>query len=176
VADSGRHPLAARLAALRDEDVDPALRGLARLGHGVDLVDDLGPGGVDAVHERPGIPQRERDRGRRLIQRRLERRLVDQRHDVIDDERPSCQRAHPRHLVANLIGGAEDGGHAAQPSGLRHGRDQLGRRRGPDRRLQHGHLEVEQPAEVRMQQRIPPSRGFSAIRTGGRGTQNTWPR
>jgi hypothetical protein len=56
-ADAPRHPLAARLAALGDDDVDAALRHLARLGDGVDLVDGPRPRLAHPLHQGAGIAQ-----------------------------------------------------------------------------------------------------------------------
>jgi hypothetical protein len=146
-AHAGCHTLATRLGALRYQDVDAELGGLAGLSDRVDLVDDLGPGGVRSLDERARVAKGEGDRGRLYLERCLEGVLVQGWDDVVDNERPGGECADPVDLREQTVACAEDRGKRADRSGLRNGGDQLGRAGRPDRSLQNRGLDVEQLTE-----------------------------
>jgi hypothetical protein len=122
----------------------------------VDLVDDHRPDVVRPLHEPARIPEGERDHGRPGPQGDRERLLVERRHHVVDGERAIGQRPHLSDLPIEALGRREDGPDAAEPAGVRDGRDQLRGRGRPDGGLNDRVLDPNQLTQPRAQHRAPP--------------------
>jgi hypothetical protein len=109
----------------------------------VDLVDHLGAGGVHALDEAAGIPEGERDGGGPRLEGGLECVLIQPGHHVVHHERSVGQLTYAPDLRPQVVRRAEDAGHGADCSGLRDGRHELGRCRGPDGRLEDRYVYSE---------------------------------
>jgi hypothetical protein len=142
--DAQERTLPAGFGALRDNPVYASVRGLARLPHGVDLMDDLRSDGMGSLDEVARVAEGERDDGRPGVEGDRKRLLVQQRHNVVHGKRPVGQLPQAVELPSKTLCRLEDGTDAPQGPRIRGARHKLRRSRWPDRCLDDGVLNPEQ--------------------------------
>ena len=103
--------------------------GAGGLLHGVDLVDDEGPGGVRHLHHRRRVAPRGGDEGGARLQRRLERGAIEVRDHVVGGELPRSPRRDLGDQLPDLIRTAAQAADDAKAAGIAD-RSHKGRRRG----------------------------------------------
>jgi hypothetical protein len=108
----------------------------------VDLVHHLRPCIMRSLDELSWVPQGERDGRWLCLEGGSEGCFVEQRHHVVDRERPRSDLSHAGYLPLDALGRVEDGADAPKAASLGDRRNQFWGCRGPDRCLHNRNLHI----------------------------------
>src|SRR5689334_16006852 len=103
---------------------------------------------VDALDQVGSMAEGKRDRRGLRLQGRREAGLVDQRNDMVDDERTTGKLPYPADIARQVVTAAKDRAQTADCAGVGHGRHELWAGARNNRRLDDGDIDVKEPAQL----------------------------